>query len=176
MTVRATVRRANAARTALALVAAAGAAFAGGCGSTCVKKDQRIGVRLVATPDLNDVGGGPQHVQFRAWAVRDRAVWESLAAEVLAGGEVSMLVAQGLGTSFPTESSWLRPGYEARSFLAVTDDLQYSAVGVAVLYPAPRKALVALDCARSAGYVVENNAHQLTFTLERADVRPGEPK
>ena len=162
-------------RIAAAVAVAVLAPALAGCGS-CLKQDQRLAVRLVTTDALNDVGGGAQHVQFRAWAVRDRTVWEAASAEALASGDVATFTTQGLGTSFPTDSSWIRPSSEARSFLSVTEDEQFKAVGVAVLYPTPRKALVLVDCRESSAYHEENDTHTVTFTLDRAEVLPGEPK
>jgi predicted component of type VI protein secretion system len=165
----------NSSRIVAAAAALALAPALAGCGS-CLKKDQRLAVRLVTTDTLNDVGGGAQHVQYRAWAVRDRTVWEAAPAEALASGDVATFAAQGLGTSFPADSSWIRPATESRSFLSVTEDEQFRAVGVAVLYPSPRKALVLVDCKSSAGYREDDDTHTVTFTLDQAEVRPGEPK
>lgn len=159
----------------LPLLLAAAAALPG-CGGKCVAQDDRIVVDLVSSQDLNDTGAGPQHVRFQVWAVRDKTLFDGARPEALAEADgVTTFERQGLGTVFVTDSSWIKPGSSRQVVLKVTEDLQYTHVGVAVLYPEPRKLLGALDCEEREGYKAEKPDHKLTFSLGKSTLDAGPP-
>jgi hypothetical protein len=147
-----------------------------GCGGACVAKDDKIVVDLISAADLNDTGSGPQHVRFQVWAVRDKGMFDGARPEALAESDgVSTFERQGLGTVFVTDSSWIKPNSSRQVVLRVPEDEQFTHVGVAVLFPEPRKVIGALDCDDRAGYKVEKPEHKLTFSLGRSTVEAGLP-
>jgi type VI secretion system VasD/TssJ family lipoprotein len=156
------------------VLAAAGALALGGCGSTCVAEGDRLVVDLVGSQDMNDAGEGPQHVRFRVWAVRDAAIFQGADASALAEADPAVLERQGMGRPFATDASFLRPGGTRLLYETVAEDGQYTHVGVAVLYPQPRKELVPLDCRTRPGYRAAKPEHRVSFVLDRSTVRPGE--
>lgn len=158
----------------LGLLAAAPALA--GCGGACVAKDDRIVVDLVSSADLNDTGSGPQHVRFQVWAVRDKAMFDGARTEALAEAEgIGTFERQGLGKVFVTDSSWIKPGSTRQVVLRVAEDEEFSHVGVAVLFPEPRKVIGALDCDERTGYKPEKPDHKLTFSLGRQSIDAGGP-
>jgi hypothetical protein len=157
--------------SAAVLAAALGAA---GCGSACVAKDDNIVVDVQSTRGLNDTGAGPQHVRFQVWAVANRQMFDNASAEALAGAEgVANFERQGMGKVFLTDSNWIKPESTKTVVQRVEDDKQYGWVGIAVMYPEPRKAIVALDCSEHAGYAVKKPEHHVTFTLAKSAVEAG---
>jgi len=149
---------------------AAGSLPLAGCG-TCVAKSDRIVVDVVSAPDLNDVGGGPQHVRFQVWAVRDQKMFDAARTETLAEAEgVATFERQGLGKVFVTDNSYIKPGSSRQLVLLVGEDKEFTHVGIAVLFPDAKKVVGALDCSERAGYKVEKPDHKLTFNLGRQSV------
>ncbi len=159
---------------AVFVAACAGVMPLAGCGSTCVAKGDRLVVDLVGASDLNDAGEGPQHVRFRVWAVRDATIFNSTDAATLAEGDAEVLERQQMGKAFAVDSSWLKPGGTRRVFETISEDEQFTHVGVAVLYPQPRKELVPLDCSSRPGYSSAKPEHRVSFLLDRNSVRPGD--
>ena len=157
------------AAASLAALLAAGLA---GCGSTCVAKGDRIVVDVVSGADLNDTGAGPQTVRYQVWAVRDRTMFDAARAEALASAEgVGTFERQGLGRAFVSDSNWIKPADRLSVVGLVDDDNQFAYVGIAVLFPTPQKAIVALDCSSHDGYTVVKPEHHVVFTLGRNTVQ-----
>ncbi len=152
-------------------------AWSAACGSTsCASEGDQLSVTLRATPDLNDTGSGPQHVRFRAWAVQNarqfREVFDSKPAS-LVKDEPRTLEDSGLGKAFPTGSAWITPGSRQPLRLSVPEDIEYTHVGVVVLYPTPQQILVALDCDDRVGYSYDGPVHTITVDLGRNTIAPG---
>ena len=156
---------------------------AAGCKGTCLDTGERVAVAVHAAANLNDwQGSGPQHVKYRVWALNDVATFEALASQPdgAAGLADPAQDAARIGARFglpfaPTSTGgWITPGSsQTLPPLAASMDSQFVAVGIVVLYPQPKGAVVRIDCDEHAGYAEKDDAHEVSFKLEGTSVAPG---
>jgi len=164
-------------RTLTAVFLAGAGVLVAGCGSTgCVAEGDQISVTLRASSDLNDSGSGPQHVRFRAWALRNASQFRELCTsqpDSLVKSDPRELEESGLGKAFPAGSAWITPGSTQPLRLTVPADVTFTHVGVIVLYPTPQNLLVQLDCRDHPGYAYADPVHAVAVELNRNSVAPG---
>ena len=149
-----------------------------GCGGReCGDKGDSLIVDVNTTKNLNDSGGGPQHVRFQVWAVKDKSMFENASPDALTESEsVANFERQGRGKVFISESNWIKPESTRTLIQSVSDPKEYGWVGIAVAFPKPHKALVSIDCEEKQGYKAtkeETTKHRVTFTIAKQSVDAG---
>lgn len=159
------------------------ACAAAGCKGTCLDQGERVTVEVKAAANLNDwQGSGPQHVKYRVWALNDVATFEALASQPdgAAGladpAQDAARIGARFGLPFAPSSTggWITPGsIQALSPLVASVDSQFVAVGIVVLYPQPKGAVVRIDCGEHDGYAEKKEVHEVSFKLEGTAVAPG---
>jgi predicted component of type VI protein secretion system len=146
-----------------------------GCGSTCVAKGDRVEVTVASTASLNDSGQGAQHVRFQVWAVKDAQLFAKMAAErpdELANAQNADRFPQ-LGKAIDS-GEWIKPASSRSGTVEVTDDAQFTHVGIIALYTTgARTALIPLSCQSSdPGYGVKKPVHSVRFSMDEKGVGP----
>jgi len=158
-------------RWATAWILCAAAASSAACGSTCLEEGDQLSVTLVAdAAHLNDSGSGPQHVRYRAWAVKDAKMFAAAFAAKPANlvTDWQALQTQGLGDPLGSPSSeWIAPGARQPFVHNVTLEAQYSHVALVVLFPRPVFELVPLTCEPVPGYRLVEREHRVEMNLGR---------
>jgi len=150
--------------------------LAASCSSPCVDMGQRILVDVIASPQLNDTGSGPQHVRFVVWAVKDRQAFEGESAASLSDPVAAERLGS-VGKPLSTDSYFIKPGATRKLSVRVELEAEFTHVGIAVDYAQPKSLLVAADCGAHAGYAVEEaegkKQHHVVFNLEKASITAG---